>query len=388
MVSGPSIYGEIAKLMEERAVDDETGINTAMSALHEVMPLVMASPIVDENTAEAFSHLDVAGYNYMETRFTTDGELHPSRVIVATESHPSVMDSCWAAVVDNPHVIGDFTWVGWDYLGEAGVGRTVHRDEPIGPDEAGFLGPYPWLTAWCADIDITGHRRPQSYYREIVFGLRTDPYLAVHRPQHHGLPVRHSGPWSWSDAVASWSWDGHERAPVTVEVYADADEVELLVNGRSVGRAPTGAEHRFRAEFETTYEPGELEAVAWRGTEEVGRTSLRSASGPVRLELRVDRSEIGADPSDVAFVEVVLADASGTLHTTADRTVSITVEGDGVLQGFASGDPRGGLPFTGAEQRTFDGRALAVIRPTGPGTIVVTATAEACEPRRATITAR
>ena len=48
------------------------------------------------------------------------------------------------------------------------------------------MGGYPWLTAWCGDIDITGHRRPQSYYREIVFGLRSDPYVAVRRPQHHG----------------------------------------------------------------------------------------------------------------------------------------------------------------------------------------------------------
>ena len=99
------------------------------------------------------------------------------------------------------------------------------------------MGGYPWLTAWCGDIDITGHRRPQSYYREIVFGLRADPYLAVQRPEHHGEAAAGT-PWSWTDVVSSWSWAGREGAPVTVEVYADADEVELLVNGRSVGRRP------------------------------------------------------------------------------------------------------------------------------------------------------
>ena len=388
MVAGSGIFDEIGKLLEERAVDEESGINTTMSAVHEVMPLLMQSPTVDQSTAEAFSHLDVAGYNYMETRFAADGELHPNRVIVATESHPSVMDACWAAVVDNPHVVGDFTWAGWDYLGEAGVGRVVHSHEALDTDDAGFLGPYPWLTAYCADLDITGHRRPQSFYREILFGLRTDPYIAVSRPEHRDVPMRHSGPWSWTDVVSSWSWLGHEGTPLTVEVYADADEVELLLNGRSVGRAPADAKHRFRAQFEVAFEPGELEAVAWRGGEAIGRTSLRSASEVVQLDVAVDRTEISADPSDLAYVELTLVDADGTLQNTADRTIAVEVVGPGVLQGFASGDPRGGLPFTGAEQRTFDGRALAVIRPTAPGTITVTATAEGCEPQRATITAR
>ena len=85
-------------------------------------------------------------------------------------------------------------------------------------------------------------------------------------------------PWSWSDVVSSWSWDGPEGAPVTVEVYADADEVELVVNGRSVGRRPAGAAHRYRAEFETTFEAGLLEAVARRG-----RCRARANRAPLGL---------------------------------------------------------------------------------------------------------
>ena len=74
-----------------------------------------------------------------------------------------------------PYVIGDFTWTGWDYLGEVGIGRTVYgAPDPAAGRAASWAG-IPWRTAWCGDIDITGHRRPQSYYREIVFGLRSDP---------------------------------------------------------------------------------------------------------------------------------------------------------------------------------------------------------------------
>ena len=126
-------------------------------------------------------------------------------------------------------------------------------------------------------------------------------------------------PWSWGDVVSSWSWAGHEDAPVTVEVYADADEVELLVNGHSAGRQPSGAPHRYRSVFEATYEPGRLEAVAWRDGAEIGRTAIRSAGEPVLLEADVDRSVIAANPEDLAFVTLSLVDDEGTLHMARDR---------------------------------------------------------------------
>jgi beta-galactosidase len=188
-------------------------------------------------------------------------------------------------------------------------------------------------------------------------------------------------PWSWTDSVSSWSWDGREGAPVTVEVYADADEVELLVNGRSVGTRPVGAAQRFWAEFETEYEPGQLEAVARRGDGEVGRALLRSAKGPVRLDVTADRSRITAHPHDLAFVALTLVDEEGTLHGSADRPVSVSVEGAGVLQALGSANPVTEEGFGDTTCTTFDGRALAVVRPSGPGRIVVTVTADECDPQ-------
>ncbi|HEY8059183.1 MAG TPA: DUF4982 domain-containing protein, partial [Acidimicrobiales bacterium] len=321
-------------------------------------------------------HLDAAGYNYMFTRFEMDGERYPNRVIVATETHPGTVDRGWAGVTGNAHVIGDFTWTGWDYLGEAAIGRIAYGDGASAMGMSAFHGDYPWLAAWCGDLDITGHRRPQSYYREIVFGLRTDPYIAVLRPEHHGKQVEHASPWAWSDVVSSWSWAGDEGQPVVVEVYADADEVELLVNGESLGRQPAGADHRFKALFDTSFEPGELEAVAWREGEEIGRTRLRSATGPVLLDAHADRTEISADPSDLAFVALSLVDDAGTVVTAADRLVTVEIDGPGVLQGLASARPATEEPYTGSACTTFDGRALAVVRPTGEGSIIVRVTAD------------
>jgi beta-galactosidase len=382
LVAGPGVIAEIREIAAARMVDDETGVNTAIMNLGELMNEAMRSPAVDERTVEAFSHVDVAGYNYMDTRFAMDAERHPHRVMVGSETHPDRIDVGWSEVTQHPSVIGDFTWTGWDYLGEAGIGRTTHGD----PNEAGalfmsaFHGDFPWVTAHCGDIDITGHRRPQSYYREIVFGLRSDPYVAVQRPEHHGRTIVHSSPWSWTDVISSWSWPDHEGAPVVIEVYAAADEVELLVNGRSLGRQPTGAEHRFRAEFEAVCEPGELVAVAWREAEEVGRTQLRSASGAVLLAAAADRTEIAAGTSDLAYIDIALTDATGTLFTTVDRPVTVDVDGPGALQGLASGRPDTDEAFTASTCTTHHGRALAVIRPTATGAITVRLRADGCEP--------
>src|SRR5207302_7973567 len=101
-----------------------------------------------------------------------------------------------------------------------------------------------------------------------------------------------SSRWAWSDTTAGWTWPGHEADPVTVEVYSDADEVELLVNGRRIGRHPAGEHHRFRAELETAYEPGELLAIAYRDGVESGRDLLCTATGPVVLRAEADRPVI------------------------------------------------------------------------------------------------
>jgi beta-galactosidase len=380
LVGGPEMFDEIRHRIADEEADRaaELGPNTSAGGVAERLNQLMLAPSIGTNSAEPFSYLDVAGYNYMELRYEGDGKAYPNRVIVGTETHPAAIDTGWAAVRAQAHVIGDFTWTGWDYLGEAGIGRTVYNatGSPVGPSS--FLGEYPWRAAWCGDIDITGHRRPQSYYREIVFGRRSDPYVAVRRPEHHGKEAG-STPWSWTDSISSWSWEGYEGRPVTVEVYAEADEVELLVNGRSIGTRPAGPDRRYRAEFETVYEAGLLEAVARRGGRESGRTALRSAKGPVRLRVEADRRAIRAHPLDLAFVTIALVDDEGALHGSADRHVTVSVEGPGVLQALGSANPVTEEGFGDSTCTTFDGRALAVVRPSGTGRIAVSVTAEDCD---------
>ncbi|MFM9441129.1 glycoside hydrolase family 2 TIM barrel-domain containing protein [Streptomyces acidiscabies] len=376
MLAVMSELGALQQQALEQATEDGAGINTLMADAGDAMNAISSSELVSDRTAESFAVLDVAGMNYAEARYALDRDLFPNRIILGTETFPTRIAGNWHLVEEHGHVIGDFTWTGWDYLGEVGIGRPQYLTE--GGRQA-HNAPHPYLVAGCGDIDITGHRRPASYYREIVFGLRAEPYIAVRRPEHHGRTWAGS-PWAWSDTVSSWTWPGFEGKPITVEVYSDAHEVELLGNGNSFGRRPVGARHRFRTEFEIVHVPGELVAVAYRDGVDTGRTSLRWADGPVRLTAEADRQVIRTTGGDLTYVTLTLTDANGTCHTGADRLISVEVSGAGELIGFGSADPSTEERFDATEHRTYEGRALAVLRPTAVGKIRLTATAPGCDP--------
>lgn len=366
-----STIADVMVMMRERGGGGAAGgVNDAMGSAGDMMNRVTASPLVTAKTEETFSVLDVAGLNYGDGRYELDRDLFPNRVIVGTETFPGHIDVLWDLVTRNGHVIGDFTWTGWDYLGEVGIGRVRYADEALE-----FEAPYPWRTAWCGDIDITGHRRTISYYRETVFGLRGEPYIAVHRPETHGRQAA-TGGWAWTDSINSWTWASEPGAPIVVDVYSDAEEVELVVNGETVGRSTVGDERAFQTRFDTTYQPGEIVAVAFTGGAEVARTTLTTASGAPGLVVAAERSELRVEAGDLAYVPIELRDERGVLSTDSDTTVTVEVEGAGVLQALSSGRPDSAEPFHSSSCTTFDGRALAIVRPTGAGEITVTVAAE------------
>ncbi|WP_314505450.1 glycoside hydrolase family 2 TIM barrel-domain containing protein [uncultured Microbacterium sp.] len=346
------------------------GLNEAMSA-EGGFDFVGTGEAATRRTAESSAALDVLGLNYSEARYALDRDLFPNRVIVGSETFPGQIGKNWPLVQENPNVIGDFAWTGWDYLGEVGLGSITYE----GDDSNGALErEYPFLTAWCGDIDITGWRRPLSYYREIVFGLRTEPYISVRRPERHGATVVSESKWAWSDSVASWTWPGHENHPVAVEVYADADEVILQLDGHDIARAPVGTDKPMLAVLETPYRPGQLVAIALRDGRESGRTSLTTAGSDTHVTATADQVQLTADDDSLAYIAIELRDESGVLVTADDREITVHVEGDAILAGICSANPKTTERFDSNTWKTFDGRALAVVRPTGVGTAVASVT--------------
>jgi beta-galactosidase len=359
------IVSALEEVMSSTSRESAAGVNDVLGDDTGFANPMNAADFITRRTEESFSILDVAGMNYGEARYELDRALFPNRVIVGSETFVAQVAAGWDLVERLSNVIGDFTWTGFDYIGEVGLGRHAFADE-----KDTFLGAFPWVAAWCGDLDLTGFRRPQSYYREIVFGLATGPYIAVLRPSERER-VAQATQWAWTDSAGSWSWNAAEGTPLSVEIYADADEVELIINGASLGRLRAGRDVAFRSAFTVPYAPGELVAVAYVDGREVGRSALRSAHGLPSIEATPDRARLVADDRDLAFVALELRDPQGTLITSDDRELTAKVTGPGVLQGFGSARPVTTEGYRTGTHSTFEGRALAIVRPTGPGLITL-----------------
>ena len=345
---------QFQSMMSGSSDGEESGgdINDVMTALLGQMNALSKHPLVEEKLKESYGTIDLIGLNYMRDAYDKISS-EPNRVFYGSETLPPDIDLNWKKVKELPSCIGDYTWTAWDYIGEAGVGIVTYNDTLM------FKKPYPAYLAYCGDLDITGYRRPASYYREIVFGLRRAPYIAVQLPVHYGEDAMCT-PWTTPETVSSWTWKGFEGKGCKVEVYSDAPEAELLINGKSVGRLPAGEENRFRAIFDTIYEPGEIKAISYYADGTMEEFLLKTAEDVLTLAVEADKSKITAD--DLAYVTIELKDASGILHTTADRKVRISVDGPGYIQGFGSADPWSKENFFDSERTTYYGRALAVIR--------------------------
>lgn len=335
-----------------------TGYNLLVSKMGSLMAKAAALPAADKASRGVFDVLDVAGYNYAHARYRKDRKLHPGRVIVGTETMPFHIAGNWSMVEELPHVIGDFMWTGWDYLGEAGIGTWTYGDE-----SASFAKPYPYLAAGPGAIDITGNPGAPMALARAVWGRTDEPAIVV-RPLDRDLRRTNRAAWRATDAVASWAWPQGEGRRAEIEVYSNADEVELRLNGRSLGRRKAGPKRGFLARFTAPYEPGLLEAIARSGGREVGRSTLASATGPLRLRLIVDRSALSADGQDLAHLAVELVDSNGTVVMLSGAEIEVGVDGPATLAGLGSADPAPLGSYTDARDELFRGRALAVIRAT------------------------
>ncbi|WP_339278685.1 glycoside hydrolase family 2 TIM barrel-domain containing protein [Paenibacillus sp. FSL W8-1187] len=321
-------------------------------------------------TTESYAEpLDVVGYNYEQKRYKSDSVKYPDRVICSTENY--LMDSLeyWMTADEHPNVIGDFYWTSLDYLGEAGVGAVRYGGEKE-------VIRYPWHVAYCGDIDICGFKRPQSHYRDCVWEIAKAPYIAVYKPEHYGKnPVLWG--WSWPDVVPSWTWPGYEGKPTVVEVYSTDEEIELFLNGTSLGRQGAGKPNKYKAAFELHYEAGELLAVGYRGGSEASRAALRTAEAPAAIRLTPDRSRLEAEFGDLSYITVEVVDASGNVVHDAADDIYFTACGAGTLIAVGNSNPVSEEMYVGHRRKAYEGRAMAVVRADGEsGEIVLTAMAE------------
>jgi len=327
----------------------------------------------DRLSDPAFTYLDVGGYNYLPERYESDHARHAERIIMGTESFPKDALAYWSLVEQHPYVIGDFVWTAMDYLGESGLAHTVLSNE-----NNPFFMSWPWFNAWCGDLDICGFKKPQSFYRDVLW-RRSRIEMFVHTPVPDGLPEILSW-WAWPDEVHHWNWPGREGKPLRVSVYSRCDTVRLELNDKLIAEKPVSEETNLTATFDVPYAPGELCAMGLVDGKVAARTALKTTGAPERIRLTADRPHIRTDRNDLSYVTVSVVDAAGQRVPDADIPVRFTVSGPGELAAQASGSPNDPASFRAPLRKTFQGRCLAILRPTGgAGDITLQAEADGVE---------
>ncbi len=333
-------------------------------------------------------HYNANGHGYADIHAA-----HPERAMTQSESFPATIYQDAAFVHGNVWAVGNWVWAAWDYLGEAGIGKTpippVGTGATIGDQDVmpgwstartlhhswgGFGYPYPYFQANCGDIDLIGQRKPQNHWRAAVSG-RSPVELLVERPAPAGTE-QVAVWWGYYDELASWTWDVESGQPMTVHVYTLGDTVTLLLNGTAIATGAVTAEDRAMATFTVPYAAGALTAIASRNGHEIGRTTLRTTDTPTALRLTSDVGDLTTSRDDLAHVLVEVVDNRGQVVPDAAVEVTFQVSGAGQFAAVGNGNPHNVDSFTTPRRHTWHGRALAILRPAKhPGTVTLTATA-------------
>ncbi len=332
-----------------------------------------------ESTEPAFAPLDVSGYNYAMDKYESDHRKFPLRIMFGSESYPINAYDYWKPVEEYPWVIGDFVWTSMDYLGEVSIGSTIYvpgSKSTIAGMPAGFKLPkginifdlqvsrpslWPYFVAGCGDIDITGEKRPQMLYRDILWN-NSKIEINVHAPIPEGYAESISM-WGWPDEWPCWNWKGNEGKPLQVRVFTKASHVRLELNGKIIGEKDLSPVDKFIAVFEVPYQSGELKAIASENGKEVASRVLKTSGEPASIRLVADRNAIKADRNDLSFVTIEVIDKNGMVVPDAAAKVKLTLTGNGELAATGNADPKDMESVNKPAIKTFKGKAQAILRP-------------------------
>ena len=229
------------------------------------------------------------------------------------------VEVAWNALAERPFMAGGFVWTGFDYKGEP---------TPYG---------WPCINSHFGIMDMCGFPKDNYYYYQSWWGSK---------------PVVHVYP--------HWNWAGKEGENIAVWVQSNADQVELFLNGTSLGAKPMP---RFsHLEWQVPYAPGILEAKGSAGGKLMASDRVETTGAPAALRFVTDHSALAADGEDVRMVEVDIVDAQGRIVPTADNLVTFSITGAGHIAGVGNGDPSSHEPDKASRRRAFNGRCMVIVQ--------------------------
>jgi beta-galactosidase len=243
----------------------------------------------------------------------------------------STHEETWKVVKKHPHISGMFIWTGFDYLGEP---------TPYG---------WPSRSSYFGVVDLAGFPK-DAYY--------------MYQSEWTNTPVLHVFPhWNWSEGQTIDVW----------AYYNQADEVELFLNGKSLGTKKK-LNDDLHVQWRVPFEAGTLKAVSRKVGKEVLVKEVKTAGKAANIVLEADRSTIAADGNDLSFVTIKITDEAGNLVPDADNFITFDVKGEGYIAAVDNGNPVSHESFRGNSRKAFNGLALLIIQSTTrKGQVEVTA---------------
>jgi len=229
------------------------------------------------------------------------------------------------AIKNRPFIAGCFVWTGFDYLG----GHLPY--------------PFPARSSYTGIVDLSG------LYKDVYFLYQSE---WADKPMLHVFPG-----WNWnaSDTVSVWAY------------YSQADSVELLLNGKSLGKRSKGdgknGDTPLHVSWRVPYKAGKLEIVSKKDGVTVLTQEVKTAGQAVRLAASVDQAFFRGITGDLIFVTIRLTDKNGVLVTGDDREISFSIKGPANLVGLSNGYQAGSLSLKGKTFNTWKGKLVAIIEP-------------------------
>ena len=224
---------------------------------------------------------------------------------------------------------GSFRWTGFDYLGEAGF---VHGGWPFRAFQGGAL-------------DLAGFPKDLYYLYQSEWADKDMVHILPH----------------WTHPTMK------EGTRIPVWIYTSGDEVELIVNGKSLGRKKKGRSWKqMQCEWMVPWKPGTVEAVAYRKGKEIARTVRKTALAPAFLEVDADNKSLMADNEDISIVSIQQKDVTGVLYPYGENRVYTRIIGNARMLSFENGNPVDTeCNFNATSKKCFFGLNRAFIQSTG-----------------------
>jgi beta-galactosidase len=298
--------------------------------------------------------LDLEGFNYGPQEYSRYHKIQPDHPAFASETASTVTDrgiyawdrpaghlpaydtqggtaeSSWKPVAEDPYIAGAFVWTGFDYKGEP---------SPLG---------WPDVNSHFGIMDMCGFPKDNWFYYKAWWG---------------GAPLVHVFP--------HWDWPGKEGQDIDVWAFANGDEVELFLNGKSLGRKTNPAyEH---VSWKVPYVPGRLEARTYRNGRVIATDAVETTGTPVALKVTTSRTKLVGDNEDTTMLEVSILDSKGRVVPVASNEIHFSVTGPAWVAGVGNGDPACHEPDRSDTRHAFNGWAMGLIQAKNrAGKVVVT----------------